>query len=573
MDQFRRLLQALSLRQKISIAGAALAVLAGLFLFLNWNKERQFQLLYSDLSAEDASAVIARLKEAGIDYRLEKDGAVIKVPQDNVAELRLQMAAAGIPKSGRIGFELFDKVHFGTTEFAEQINYHRALEGELERSVMALSEIESARVHLTKPQDSVFLDNRRPAKASVLVKLKPGASLSPQNVQAIAHLMASAVEGLGPEMVSILDVAGNLLNRPRPSLNPEDGAPSEAMLDYRRGIERDLLAKVHNTLEPLLGADKYRAGIFVECDFTSGEQSEENFNPEASAVATSQRTEDIAGAGQANGVPGTASNLPRPISRPGTSTTGVMRRTENMNYQNSRTVRKIHLPQGGIKRLSVSVLLDHNVRIEGSGPNQRRIVEPPSPDRIKTTRDLISGVIGLQPDRGDQIVVESLPFESTLSYQPPRAPSASPAAPVATVIVLPSWIQDAIRKKDMVVLGALGGAVILLLAAVAFLSLLLIRKRQAKALARNAAAPILDPEALQALAGPSINEKLGHQMQAHIATRQQQEQEILSSLSLKLPSATTQKTEVLAKQLAEEFHKDADSLVKVVRTWISDMDY
>src|SRR5271165_1649794 len=213
MDQLKRIFEALSWKQIVSILLAAAAVVAALSLLSRWNRERDFRPLYSELSPEDAAAVLSKVRESGTDVRLSENGATVLVPSVKVAELRLQLAAAGVPKSGRIGFELFDKTNFGASDFAEQVNYHRALEGELERSVMSLAEVEQARVHVTLAKDSVFVESRQPAKASVLVKLRNGMQLSPQNVVAICQLTASAVEGLAPEAVSVLDTRGNLLNR------------------------------------------------------------------------------------------------------------------------------------------------------------------------------------------------------------------------------------------------------------------------------------------------------------------------------------------------------------------------
>src|SRR5260370_29662458 len=267
------------------------------------------------------------------------------------------MAAAGLPRSGRVGYELFDKTNFGSTDFTEQVNYHSALEGELERSVQSLSEVEQARVHITLPKNSLFLENRQEAKASVMVKLRPLQKLSPLNVLAITHLIASAVEGLKPEGVSLLDMHGNLLNRPRRDAG-DDLAGSDAALDYRQRIEKDVLVKVNSTLEPLLGPAKFRAGVSVECDFSGGEQSEETFDPNKSVMISSQKTEDLSGSANVGGVPGTPSSLPRPTSRPGSSSGGgTTRRTESIAYQSTHTVKRIKLPQGILKRMSLSLPL------------------------------------------------------------------------------------------------------------------------------------------------------------------------------------------------------------------------
>ncbi len=268
--------------------------------------------------------MLAKVRESGSEFRLSESGAVVLVPSARVAELRLQMAAAGLPKNGRIGFELFDKSTFGMSDFTEQVNYHRALEGELERSVMSLAEVEQARVHITFPKDSLFLDSRQPAKASVLLKLRPGAQLSPQNVAAICQLASSAVDGLLPEAVSVVDTRGNLLNRARKASSPDDPEPSEAALEYRQKLEHDLLSKINATLEPLLGPDKFRATASVECDFTSADQSEETYDPTKSVMTNSQKTEDMSGGGTVPaGVPGTASNLPPSAPRPA-STRGTV---------------------------------------------------------------------------------------------------------------------------------------------------------------------------------------------------------------------------------------------------------
>ncbi|MBV9083523.1 MAG: flagellar M-ring protein FliF, partial [Acidobacteriaceae bacterium] len=327
MDQLKKFFASLSLRQRLTLGAVAALVIASIGLFIHWNKERGFKPLYSELSPEDAGAVVAKLREAGVDYRLRESDTTVLVPSEKVPELRLEMATAGIPKSGRIGYELFDRTNLGTTDFTEQVNYHRAVEGELERSVMAMSEVDQARVHITFPKDSVFTDDRQPAKASVMVKLKTGAKLSEQNAAAMAQLVSSAVEGLAPEAVSVLDMHGNLLIRPK---KPNDGsAASDEVLQYKDKLERETLAKINSVLDPLLGSEKYRAAVDVDCDLTSGEESEETFDPTHSVITSSQRTEEGSLARDTtSGVPGTQTNLPRPPVRPPTQPgAGVARRT------------------------------------------------------------------------------------------------------------------------------------------------------------------------------------------------------------------------------------------------------
>jgi flagellar M-ring protein FliF len=556
MEQLKRLLASLTLRQRVTIGAAALGAIALLTGLSRWSHERDFKPLYAGLSQEDAGAVLAKVRESGAEFRLAEGGSAVLVPSQRVAELRLQLAAAGVPKSGRMGFELFDKTNFGVSDFAEQINYHRAVEGELERSVMALSEVEQARVHVTFPKDSVFLESKQPAKASVLVKLRPGLKLAPQNVAAICQLVASAVDTLAPEAVSVVDMNGNLLSRGRKPASPDDPEPSDGALEYRRKIERDLLAKIGVTLEPLLGSDKFRAGVSVDCDFTSGEQSEETFDPAKSVMATSQKTEDMSGGSLASGAPGTASNLPRPTSRPGSGGVAVSRRTESISYQSSRLVRRTRIPQGAVKRVSASLIVDQNVRWEGSGAKARRIVEPPTPERLKSIRDLVAGAIGFSAERGDQLIVETLPFESTLTAGPPAAEPASPHPPAK-----PDDLWTLLKQKNVLVLVGAGAAVLALLAAAAFL---LLRKRRR--------GPVETTGALQLPASGAASEELGSRLEAQIAEQaaQKKKQETDALNALKLPPVTTKKTEVLTKHLSDQAKKDSTMMAQVLRTWISE---
>ena len=259
--QIRNIISSLSVRQRIVIVCVALLAVAGVVSLSHWSKESDFKPLYTNLAPEDAGAVVQKLKESGAEYRLSENGTTVLGPSSRIAELRLEMASAGLPKSGRIGFELFDKTNFGATEFIEHVNYRRALEGELERSIMSVAAVEQARVHLTFPKDSVFLESRQPGKASAILRLRPSSHLLPQNVTALTNLIASAVEGLTPDAVTLLDTRGNLLSLPkRAGTDPEAAQSSDASLDYRQKLENNLLAKVNATLEPLLGAGRFSHG-------------------------------------------------------------------------------------------------------------------------------------------------------------------------------------------------------------------------------------------------------------------------------------------------------------------------
>ena len=246
MNQIKQLFQKLSNTQRILLAAVVMAVVGGMTSLSHWNQERDFKPLFTGMAAEDAGPLLAKLREMATEYRLADNGTTVLVPSDKVAELRIDMASAGLPKSGRIGFELFDKANFGASEFAEQVNYHRAIEGELERSIMSIREVEQARVHVTPAKDSLYAESRQTAKASVLVKLRHAGGLSPQNIAAICQLAASAVPGLSADQVSVVDTSGNLLNRARAGASGDSADASETTLDYRKvkGVERDLQLKI-----------------------------------------------------------------------------------------------------------------------------------------------------------------------------------------------------------------------------------------------------------------------------------------------------------------------------------------
>jgi len=567
MDQLRKLLAALNLRQRITIVVAAVAVVAAVMGLTSWHKESDFKALYTSLAPEDAASIIQKLKEAGSEYRVSENGTSVLAPSTRVAELRLELAAAGLPRTGRIGYELFDKTNLGATEFTEHLNFHRALEGELERSIDALTAIEQARVHITFPKESVFLDSRQPAKASVLLKLRPGSHLSPQNIAAVTNLVASAVEGLGPEAVSVLDMNGNLLNRPR-TTSLGDDQPSDATIEYRQKIENDLVAKVNATLEPLLGADKFKAGVSVDCDFTSGEQSEESVDPNKSVMLTSQKTEEQTGSNAATGQPGTASTLPRPTSRPGSGgSTGVSRRSENISFQSSRVIRHVKLPQGVIKRMSISVLVDQNVHMEGKGAKAKRVLTPPAAETMKAIHDLVAAATGFSTDRGDQFVLESLPFESTVNFQPEAAPVA-----IQPDGRIPKPLQPFIKDfNTMLFDGAVAIGGLLFLAVVLFLVMRVAKVSASSKKAIEAAAVAEAPKAhTGAEVGARIEAALTGQQERQRALQLEQEEEVLNSLAI--PIATTKKAEVLIKHLRENIKKDVENTSNVFRTWIEDAD-
>ncbi len=543
MDQIKKLFASFSLKQKISTGIAALFALLSVYAFTSWRHQQDFKPLFTGVAPAEASVIVQKIKESGTEYRLSETGGVISVPSAKVAELRLDMAAAGLPKSGRIGFELFDKTNFGATEFVEHINYLRALEGELERSIGTLECIDQARVHLTQAQNSVFVDQREPAKASVVVSLKPGGELLPRNVIAIQQLVANAVEDLDPSDVSVVDTAGVLLSHRKRS--PEEDA-SDAANSRRQTIERDFLEKINSSLVPMLGRDKFRAGVTVDCDITSAEQSEETFDPNKSVIVSSQKSEDVVGSGGGAiaGIPGTATNLPRPAARPasGPSST-TSRRTENVTYQTSHLIRKTHLPEGGIKRISVSVLLDQNIRWSGAGKNRKATLVPPTAELQKAVHDVVAGLTGFVQERGDQIVVSSVPFEATVLEATGVAPHSTPAAPK------PQNLRESLRNPSVYMSAAAGAAVALFIACA---GLVWLKKK------RKSAPVQLHPALGSGPAPDALN------------AAERENAQLAAQATLKLSGASTRKSELLRKEIRESAKKDIAVPANILQSWIQE---
>jgi flagellar M-ring protein FliF len=333
-------------------------------------------------------------------------------------------------------------------------------------------------------------------------------------------------------------------------------------LDYRHHVEADLLAKVNSTLEPLLGVDKFRANVSVECDFTGGEQSEEIFDPARSVMTSSQRTEDSTGGASASGVPGTASTLPRPTSRPGGGSTRVSRTTENIAYQSSRTVTKTRMPAGVVKKMSLAVLVDQSVTWQKDGKATRRVLVPPTPETMKIIHDLVAGVTGFNQERGDQLVIETLPFESTLLLEPPDAPGAAPATPKPTGV---AGLPIQINRQTLVIGGCAAAGTIV----IGLLFAGLLRGKRKKAAAVTAAAELTAGESAAARAALAAS-KAEQDMEAQLAERDalQQKADAQVLTNLKLAPVITKKAEVLAKHLREKITKEPEVSAQILRTWI-----
>jgi flagellar M-ring protein FliF len=382
----------------------------------------EYQVLYRDLNPEDAQAIAAKLKDQKKDYIVEGTSILVAAPKTEIDKLRLEIAGSGLGQSGRVGYEIFDKNQFGLTDFTEQVNLQRALEGELSRTISSLSEISQTRVHIVLPRDSVFEENKEDAKASVVVTLKKGAELSKSSIAGIKGVVAGAVPKLSTHNVSIIDDQGRLLSQ---SVESGDTARAEMESGIREQLEKEMSGKVIAILEPLVGKGKVHANASIDLDFNTMEQTEETFNPNPPAILSQQKTEERAGGSiGASGIPGTQSNVegvpPSTVSAP-----ERIRQSEVTNYEVNKLVRHTIQPKGTIRRLSVAVILDHQTVYSKAedGKITSRIIPRSSKD-LDAYRDLVRAAVGFNEQRGDVITIENVPF-----YSESKPEETQPAAP------------------------------------------------------------------------------------------------------------------------------------------------
>ncbi len=405
----------LNRRQRIlvSVLGVGSLVLLGLFAM--WAGRPEYATAYTGLSEKDAADVVKVLQDMGVPYRLANEGTAIQVPAQDVYRVRLEVARQGLPRGGTVGFELFDQNgigNLGMTEFTQRVNYQRALEGELARTIAAMDAVEQARVHLVLPEKRLFAQEQAQPTASVMLALRPGARLSEEQIWAIANLVASSVEGLEPEQVTVVDVHGRVLAEGG-SKHTEGNSRlrlSLAQISAERDVERELETRLQQMLDTALGPNKAVVRVSADLDWSQVETTSERYEPQSdtqSGVVRSfrQTIESTGGITATGGVPGVDANV-FPIYQPvitGTQGTGLVRNDTVVNYEISKTVmRKVNAP-GDIKRLSVAVLLDSN------DPNL--VAQQPAIEQM------VRAAIGYSSERGDTVTVDFLPFSDALAQQ------------------------------------------------------------------------------------------------------------------------------------------------------------
>lgn len=412
---------------KIPLMVASAAAVAILVAMVLWAKSPDYRTLFSNLSDQDGGAIVTQLTQMNVPYRFADNGGALEVPADKVHELRLRLAQLGLPKGGAVGFELLDQEKFGISQFSEQVNYQRALEGELSRTIETLGPVKSARVHLAMPKPSLFVREQKSPSASITVNLEPGRALDEGQISAVVHLVSSAVAGLPPGNVTVVDQGGHLLTQSNTSARDLN----DAQLKYTADVEGRVQRRIEAILGPIVGNGNVHAQVTAQVNFDNKEQTDEQYRPNGdpnqAAIRSRQVSEnDQVGSPYPGGVPGALSNTPAPapsapIANPPANqanaqnantrtatTTGPRntQRSETSNFELDRTISHTKKNVGDVQRLSVAVVVNYRNLPDGKPL-------PLTSDQMKQIEDLTREAMGFSSQRGDTLNVVNSPFNSS----------------------------------------------------------------------------------------------------------------------------------------------------------------
>ncbi len=433
-------------KQIAVMVGIAASVAIGVAVVL-WSQTPSYSLLYGNLGQQDAMEIAQALQQADIEYRVDHASGAIMVPSSDMQDARMKLAGQGLPHSESIGFELLQQdTGFGTSRLVETARYQRAIEGELARSIMTMANVESARVHLATPKQSVFIRNRKVPSASVVVKLYSGRNLERGQVEAISHLVASSVPELEVGNVTVVDHKGRLLSRKNDS---RQMTLSTSQFEYTKELETHFKQRVEDILAPLLGRDNLRAEVTAEVDFTVTEQTRENFNPDVAALRSEQVNEQQSRLSEIQGVPGALTNQPpaagtAPEQAGGNATEGQgaplnSSKRATRNFELDKTISHTKLPSNSLRRLSVAVVVNDRTVMDAEGKPQEIQRTPEEIDRIS---NLVKEAVGFNLTRGDSVRVINE------SFFIPALPEPLPEL----ALWEESWFWDVIRQAGGVLL-------------------------------------------------------------------------------------------------------------------------
>jgi flagellar M-ring protein FliF len=402
------------LSKKISLAIVTVISIAVFAIIITQARTADHQLLYANLTEKDAAAIVSTLKGQRIDYQLKNGGRNIWIPAGKLYETRLELASEGLPSGGGVGFEVFDKQSFALTDFVQKVNYTRALQGELARTITSLKPVEATRVHLVIPEKRLFRNQQKESTASIIVTLNKTGTLDKSQVQGIIHLVSGSVEGLSADGVKIIDSAGNVLEGT--SKRNDDQRFSVDMLVFQQQLERRMEERAQDLLDKTMGKGQAMVRVTASLDFAKVEKTEELFDAEEPVIRSEQTQQESSGNQNSGGIPGVESNLQGNIPGAAGNTPPTSKTSRTTNYEISKTISKTINPIGTIKKLSVSVLLADKIfpaKDETSQPTS----ESRSENELKSIEIMVSSALGLDTERGDNINVTSMPFVTTADDQ------------------------------------------------------------------------------------------------------------------------------------------------------------
>ncbi|MEQ1591656.1 MAG: flagellar basal-body MS-ring/collar protein FliF [Thiobacillaceae bacterium] len=411
---------------------AGIALLASVWM---WGKSADYKVLYSNVSDRDGGAIIGALAQMNVPYKFTDGGGAILVPAEQVHEARLKLAALGLPKGGTVGFELMENQKLGVSQFVEQVNYQRALEGELARSMQSLASVQNARVHIAFAKQSVFVRDQQKPSASVLLNLYPGRSLDPAQVSAIVHLVSSSIPDLPTKNITILDQSGQMLSKNNDG--ELDNQLDPGQLKYVEEYQQNIAKRIESILQPILGENNVRAEVTAEVDFSRVEQAAETYKPNQNATDGAIRSQQIseasnAGGASTGGVPGALSNQPpapatapinaaqgnTPAGSAGAGPTNT-RKDATTNYEVDKTIRYSQQPMGGVKRVSAAVVVNYRKLIDKSGKASYKPLSAVEKTQIEA---LVKEAMGFSATRGDTLNVVNSQFTTPESEKLPDVP-------------------------------------------------------------------------------------------------------------------------------------------------------
>jgi flagellar M-ring protein FliF len=411
--------------QKVLYAGSILVLIATLAYLVHFSNQVDYVPLFSRLSEGEMGTIVENLKKKKIPYQLSEAGSV-SVPKEQLYDIRLGLAAEGIPKGSGSGFEIFDQQKLGSTEFVQKINYQRALQGELARTINQMNEVMESRVHLVLPEESLFLEDRKPPSAAVVLKLHPGTRIGQRQAQGIVNLVSSAVKGLEDSRVTILSTDGQVIHKKSAGDSALQGTATH--LEYKTQIEENLRQKIQSMLEQVLGSSRVISRVTAELDFNQTQLEQETFDPDSSVVRSQQRKiENHEGQDPTpRGNPDTAINMEGRLQEGQAKENQKKhnRQQETVNYEFNRTNRKTVLTPGAIKKLSVAVMVDglYETKPDASG-QPKPVFVGRSPEQIKSLEDIVKKAVGYDDARGDQITVSNVPFTTDIAAMDEVSPS------------------------------------------------------------------------------------------------------------------------------------------------------